>query len=351
MADGTTTNLAMTKPEDGASTGNWGPKLNTNFDTLDANPGIKTVANDAAKTALGDTWEGRVVYQADNNTLYKYDGAAWAVVGGASMPLTTKGDVLTYDTAAARLEVGTNGQVLTADSAQTLGVKWATPAAGSGGVPERWYLPGSADEGYDDEFDDGSIDGWTNVDVSGKALTWYEPTGIKGISALIPAGLGTYKVSGKLKSSSGLSAPYFIETSIEIASLSQSYPCIGLVISDGVTVASGNQLSFFYHATNNFLVWLKTTGFNADAGSSVLTLITAGIVRVYLRLVYKEANVFSFYFSTDGVVWIPFVLDLAYTLTPTHFGIMTTLFDGNNSLPIGLKWHYFRARAGAGANG
>lgn len=82
MADGTTTNLAMTKPEDGASTGNWGPKLNTNFDTLDANPGIKTVADDAAKTALGDTWEGRVVYQLDNNKVFKYDGAAWLDVRG-----------------------------------------------------------------------------------------------------------------------------------------------------------------------------------------------------------------------------------------------------------------------------
>lgn len=47
-------------------------------------------------------------------------------VGGAS-PLTTKGDLYGYSSADARIPVGTNGQVLTADSAQTLGVKWATP--------------------------------------------------------------------------------------------------------------------------------------------------------------------------------------------------------------------------------
>lgn len=49
----------------------------------------------------------------------------------AALPLTTKGDLLAYSTAAARLGVGTNGQVLTADSAEVTGLKWA---AASGAV-------------------------------------------------------------------------------------------------------------------------------------------------------------------------------------------------------------------------
>lgn len=53
--------------------------------------------------------------------------------GGGASPLTTKGDVWGFDTVDDRIPVGTDGQVLTADSTQTLGLKWATPGAGSPG--------------------------------------------------------------------------------------------------------------------------------------------------------------------------------------------------------------------------
>ena len=44
--------------------------------------------------------------------------------------LTTKGDIHGYSSSNTRIPIGSNDTVLTADSAQALGLKWATPAGG-----------------------------------------------------------------------------------------------------------------------------------------------------------------------------------------------------------------------------
>lgn len=55
---------------------------------------------------------------------------------GLTDPTTTKGDLLARDAAAvARLPVGADGQVLTADSVAAAGVAWAAAGGGSGDVP------------------------------------------------------------------------------------------------------------------------------------------------------------------------------------------------------------------------
>ena len=55
---------------------------------------------------------------------------------GSASPLTTKGDLYSFDTDNARLPVGTNGQTLVADSSEAIGLKWKnlseTPAVGGG---------------------------------------------------------------------------------------------------------------------------------------------------------------------------------------------------------------------------
>jgi hypothetical protein len=69
----------------------------------------------------------------------RYNGTSWDTVAGlgtqgptgatgasASTIVTTKGDVLTYDTTATRLAVGANNTVLTADSSTATGLKWAS---------------------------------------------------------------------------------------------------------------------------------------------------------------------------------------------------------------------------------
>ena len=81
-----------------------------------------------------------VVNTADGKLYFKDSGGTVKVLSQADQiaPLTTKGDLLVNDgTSNVRLPVGTNNHVLTADSTQASGVKWA---AGGNAVGSNIYL-------------------------------------------------------------------------------------------------------------------------------------------------------------------------------------------------------------------
>lgn len=91
-----------------------------------------------AGTATVSTAGSLILPQNDGGILY-FTSASAAIFydfiqAGATSPLTTKGDIWGYSTSDARIPIGTNGQVLTADSTQSLGLKWATTS--SGGMTE-----------------------------------------------------------------------------------------------------------------------------------------------------------------------------------------------------------------------
>lgn len=89
----------------------------------------------------------RVVFHDSTTFNVLVDGAIWfdgtnlkgreggadfilSATGGGASPLTTKGDLFTFSTVNARLGVGSNGQVLVADSAESTGLNWATSSGG-----------------------------------------------------------------------------------------------------------------------------------------------------------------------------------------------------------------------------
>jgi hypothetical protein len=87
-----------------------------------------------AGTATVNTAGSLIVPQYDGGVLYFTNASAAIyfdfVQAGAVSPLTTKGDLYTFGSSDTRLGVGANGTTLVADSAETTGLKWATPASG-----------------------------------------------------------------------------------------------------------------------------------------------------------------------------------------------------------------------------
>jgi len=97
--------------------------------------GVCTVT---AGTATVNTSATLALKQYDSGDLYfNTTSAAFFFstdAADSTSPLTTKGDLYGYSTLDARIPIGTNNQVLTADSAQALGLKWATPTAVASGL-------------------------------------------------------------------------------------------------------------------------------------------------------------------------------------------------------------------------
>ena len=92
-------------------------------------PALGTPASGTLTSCTGLPIGGLVTTGTANNSTFLRGDGAWSTVD--SSPLTTKGDVYVYGSANTRIGVGSDGQVLKADSSTATGLAWG---AGGGGA-------------------------------------------------------------------------------------------------------------------------------------------------------------------------------------------------------------------------
>ena len=142
--------------------------------------------------------------------------------------LDAKGDLISATAAdtPARLAVGTNGQVLTADSTETTGLKWATAASGGMTLLSTTTLSGSSTisiTGISGAYTDLVVD-WYGVTNASNTDASINPNGNAGITDIIRGGATLQQLNdGQLRINNNVAGPLSSNTDNAIRMIIANY--------------------------------------------------------------------------------------------------------------------------------
>jgi hypothetical protein len=187
----------------------------------------------------------------------------------ALAPSTTKGDLLVRGASAnVRLPVGTNGQILTADSSQATGVRWAAAGSNAWSAVPAWVAPYGASSTYSDHASYTCV-ATGPTDSTGVAT---DSAAIRALAALGPVIFAPGTVYLNTTTSNGIRAGLFVYPGKPVSAL----------IPRQTTLAFANSVVTGRTSQDNFSVIA-----NASAGTNT---IDDGIAITGLVIDARAAN-------------------------------------------------------------
>jgi len=228
----------------------------------------------------------------------------------AVSPLTAKGDLYGFDTANQRIPVGSNGQVLTADSTQALGVKWSPSSGGGGGGINYIGLDASyAGTNPDDKNAENSLGQWAayNNTVAGVSpdagMTGGTPSGNVLLTRTTAAGQVLDGIASFLITKAAFNVQG--EGFSVIANVPPAFRTQNTTISIPFKVISGNYVQgdlkvFLYDVTNSQVI----TPFNNDVVGS------QGVITAIAQLSTNTAQIrVGFHFASTVATALTIAFD------------------------------------------
>lgn len=262
--------------------------------------------------------------------------------GGLSDPTTTKGDIMVNNgsTITRQAVGGTNGFVLTVDSSQSTGIKWAAQTGGSVGtwITNSQDAPPASPSGFNDEFASSAtlpgggsaIWSWANQNSATAVIT--------NDKAVVTVPSGSPKEVCLVQSVA--TAPYTITCRVSVFQPLMASGCgAGIVLR---TSSSGAMKQFTYKNNSGTPTFLYSKWSNATTFASATSYDTTqtGVAWVYLQLQDDNTNIY-FRYSFDGVVWKQLTSEARNTTyTQDQFGVVVCGESASASTPA--TFEFFR---------